>query len=403
MRGALLVCKKEFLELSKDKRTVFFTFLLPLILYPLLFGMVAGLGRTDEAKRQGRASRVVLVDPGGVMEPLLRAEPGSFELVAPPAGDLRQAIRDQRLEMRVQVEAEALSKLERHQTFKVTAACDPSEDASGLALARLKKLLEEQNRRWVQERLRQSGASLELDTPSRLETLEMGDLGLKVGRTLGAFLPYLLMLMMFAGSMQHGIYATAGEKERGTLLSLLSTRLPRHQIIWGKLLYVFSVGLVSAVINLLSMGISIGQLFSTAAMGGGKPSASIGSLAGLASPGILGLTFLLMVPLGLLFANFILMMGIRARNSMEAGTSIMPGMVVVIVMAVFSMAPGIEKMVILPYVPILNVSLAIRKLFSQQGNFLEYGIALAMTLGLAAALTWLSTRLLNRETVVFRL
>lgn len=397
MRGALLVCKKEFLELSKDRRTVFFTFLLPIILYPLLIAMVAGLSRTDEVKRQGRASRVLLVDPGGLLEPLLRAEPESFELVSPPAGDLRRAIRDQRLEMRIQVEPEAPLKLKRQQTFTITAACDPSEDASGLALSRLKRVLEKQNHRWVQERLRQAGASLELDAPSRLETLEMGDLGLKVGRTLGAFLPYLLMLMMFAGSMQHGIYATAGEKERGTLLSLLSTRLPRHQIIWGKLLYVFSVGLMSAIINLLSMGLSIGGAFK------GGAAVSGGSLADLASPAVLGLTFLLMVPLGLLFANFIVMMGIRARNSMEAGTSIMPGMVVVMVMAVFSMAPGIEKMPFLPYVPILNVSLAVRKLFSQQGNAFEYGIALAMTLGLAAALTWLSTRLLNRETAVFTL
>jgi len=398
MNGALLVCKKEFLELSKDRRTVFFTFLLPLVLYPLLFAMVGGLSRTDEANRQGRASRVVLVDPGGVLTSALKAEPESFELVAPPAGDLRQAIRDQRLEMKIQVEADAPLKLSRHRTFTVTAACDPSEDASGLALTRLRKILEKQNRRWVEERLRLAGVSPELDRPSRLETQEMGDLGLKVGRTLGAFLPYLLMLMMFAGSMQHGIYATAGEKERGTLLSLLSTRLPRHQIIWGKLLYVFAVGLLSAFINLLSMGVSIGSVVRAGAEG---QAMSAGSLADLARPSTLGLTFLLMAPLGLLFANFIVMMGIRARNSVEAGTSIMPGMVVVLVMAVFSMAPGLEKLAFLPYVPILNVSLAIRKLFSQQGNAFEFWVALLMTLGLAAVMTWLSTRLLNRETSVF--
>ncbi|MBP1627971.1 MAG: ABC-type Na+ efflux pump, permease component [Holophagaceae bacterium] len=398
MNGALLVCKKEFLELSKDRRTVFFTFLLPLVLYPLLFAMVGGLSRTDEANRQGRASRVVLVDPGGVLTSALKAEPESFELVAPPAGDLRQAIRDQRLEMKIQVEADAPLKLSRHRTFTVTAACDPSEEASGLALTRLRKILEKQNRRWVEERLRLAGVSPELDRPSRLETQEMGDLGLKVGRTLGAFLPYLLMLMMFAGSMQHGIYATAGEKERGTLLSLLSTRLPRHQIIWGKLLYVFAVGLLSAFINLLSMGVSIGSVVRAGAEG---QAMSAGSLADLARPSTLGLTFLLMAPLGLLFANFIVMMGIRARNSVEAGTSIMPGMVVVLVMAVFSMAPGLEKLAFLPYVPILNVSLAIRKLFSQQGNAFEFWVALLMTLGLAAVMTWLSTRLLNRETSVF--
>jgi sodium transport system permease protein len=125
-------------------------------------------------------------------------------------------------------------------------------------------------------------------------------------------------------------------------------------------------------------------------------------LAALASPTILSLTFMLMIPLGLLFANFIVVMGIQAKNTVEAGTAVMPGFMVVMVMAVFSMAPGIEKLAFLPYVPILNVSLAIRKLFSQQGNAVEYTIALVMTVGLAAALTWLSTRLLNRESALFK-
>ena len=57
---------------------------------------------------------------------------------------------------------------------------------------------------------------------------------------------------------------------------------------------------------------------------------------------------------------------------------------IVVVLGVFSMAPGLEKMAFLPYVPIVNVSLAIRKLFSQQANAIEYLVALGMTIGLAA-------------------
>ena len=74
----------------------------------------------------------------------------------------------------------------------------------------------------------------------------------------------------------------------------------------------------------------------------------------------------------------------------------------VIVLGVFSMAPGIEKMAFLPYVPILNISLAIRKLFSQQANAFEYGVALAMTVALAALMTWQSSRVLGRESSLFK-
>jgi sodium transport system permease protein len=406
MRGALLVCKKEFMELSKDRKTMFFTFLMPFILYPLLFGMLGKLIQKDSADRKGRPSRVLLVDPAGVVGPILKADAKAFELVTAPQGDVNQAIRDQKLEMKLEVEPEAGSKLKAQQTFSLNATYDKSDDASGLAVKRLKETMEKQNTAWVQGRLSTLGASKELALPSRIQTTDAGNVGLVVGKALGAFLPYMIMLMMFAGSMQHGIYATAGEKERGTLLSLLSTSLPRNQIIWGKLIYVFAIGLISVVINLASMGISMGQMIPAQASVGAATAAAggpgLGALSAIASPVTLTLTFLLMIPLGLLFANFIVLMGTQAKNTVEAGTAVMPGFMVVIVAAVFSMAPGIEKLAFLPYVPILNVSLAVRKMFSQQGNPLEYAIAFAMTVGLAGILTWLSTRLLNRESVLFK-
>ena len=109
-----------------------------------------------------------------------------------------------------------------------------------------------------------------------------------------------------------------------------------------------------------------------------------------------------MVPLGLLFSNFIIFMGIRAKNTVEAGSSLMPFTMLIVFMGLFSAAPGVEKMTLLPYIPILNVSLAIRKLFSQQGSPMEYLIALFMTIGLAGVMTWVSTRLINRESAIFK-
>jgi sodium transport system permease protein len=401
MRGAFLIWKKEFLELSKDRRTVFFTFVMPLIIYPLIFTMMTKLGENDSAKREAKPSRIHLVDPAGVLAPALRADARTFALVDGPAGgapQLRQAIRDQKLEMEVQVDPRAAESLERATAFPVKAVYDSSDDSSRLALKRVKKALQALDTQWVQARLKTLGASAELAVPSHLEEVDAGDKALEAGKFLGSLLPYVLMMMMFAGGMQHGIYATAGEKERGTLLSLLSTSIPRSQIIIGKLLYVFSIGLITALISLLSIGLSITRIVATHGGTGAGPS----GMEALGNPVTLILTFLLMVPLGLFFANFIILGGIQARNTVEAGTALMPGMLVVVVLGVFSMAPGIEKMAFLPYTPVLNVSLAIRKLFSQQGNQTEYLIAFAMTVGLAALMTWLSTRMLNRESSIFK-
>jgi hypothetical protein len=79
----------------------------------------------------------------------------------------------------------------------------------------------------------------------------------------------------------------------------------------------------------------------------------------------------------------------------------MPGLFLIITLGAFSLAPGLERMRYLPYLPILNVSLAIRKLFSQQGNALEILVAFLMTTGLSILMIWAATRLLDRESAIF--
>ncbi|MBK8789108.1 MAG: ABC transporter permease [Holophagaceae bacterium] len=395
MRGALLIAKKEFLELSKDRKTMFFAFVLPFLLYPAIFGMMAKMGKRDEAQNRNKASRVYVADASGVLNGVL-ADPKLFERVARPEGDLKQAIRDQKLEMALETDANAAEALQKHQTFTLAVTMDESERASEVALKRLKEALKGQEKAWVQGRLQVLGASSQLAEPVKLQVKNAADIALEVGKAMGKFLPYLLMIMMYTGAMQHGIYATAGEKERQTLLSLMATRLPRNQIILGKLLYIFCMGVIAALLNLLSMGVSIGF------MGGGSAS-SMQAMSAIANPVTLGLTFLIMVPLGLFFSNFILLMGIQAKNTIEAGSAITPGIFLVVFLGVFTMAPGVDKMAFLTYVPVVNVCIALRKMFSQQPNWLEYGIAFTMTVGLAGLMTLVSTRVLNQEKALFKM
>jgi len=327
---------------------------------------------------------------------VLASDTKHFVRVAKPEGDLKQAIRDQKLELALEVDPNASADLQKNETFQLSATMDESERASELALKRLKEALATQEKTWVEGRLQRLGASSQLAEPLKLEVKNAADTALEIGKFMGRLLPYMLMIMMYTGSMQHGIYATAGEKERHTLLSLMATRLPRNQIILGKLLYIFCMGVIAALLNLLSMGISV------AFIGGGTGS-SMQAVVAIINPMTLGLTFLIMVPLGLFFSNFILLMGIQAKNTIEAGSAITPGIFLVVFLGVFTMAPGVDKMAFLSYVPVVNVCLALRKLFSQQFSWMEYLIAFTMTVGLAGLMTLVSTRILNQEKALFKM
>lgn len=405
MRGALLIVKKEFMELFKDRKTVFFTFAVPLLLYPMMFLMIGKLAQSDSAQRKSKASRVCVSDPSQLVIPILKADSKKFEIVDKPQGELKRALLDQQLELAVDVDPKASEKIEKQETFVIKATADQSDASGRLALERFREALRTQDEKWVKARLEALHTSTQLAVPTKLEKLDAGDENLSLAKALGSFLPYMLMLMMFFGAMQPGIYVTAGETERGTLQSLLATSLPRTQIIIGKLLYVFSIGVISAVLNIISMTFSMAKLASmgmSTQAGTATAQHTAPNLAAIAHPTTIALALLLMIPLGLLFSNIILIGGIHAKNSQEAGTSLMPAILVVLFLGIFSMAPGLEKMAALPYIPIVNVSLAIRKLLSQQGSAWEYCVAFLMTVGLAGLLTYLSTRLLNRESVLFK-
>ena len=126
------------------------------------------------------------------------------------------------------------------------------------------------------------------------------------------------------------------------------------------------------------------------------------SILQMASPATLGLTLLLLAPVSLVMVAFVLTVGIRAKSQREAATALMPGMFVIIILGVFSMAPGIEKMAIIPFVPIINASVAIREMFGQQFNATHYMLALGINAAFALILTSIAAKTLDREDVLFK-
>ena len=405
MNGAFLVFKKEMVEFFKDRKTVLFAFVMPLVLYPLIFTMMVKMGKRDADQRRGQPSKVVLVDPENTLRQSLEADRSKFQIIPRPEGEFLKAVTDEKADLLVEVEAQAAGKKARMETFTVNATFDESTSASNLALKRLKEALKGLDEAVIKERLATLKAPDALARPTKVETRDLSDVGRHLRKALGSFLPYVLLIVMYAGAMQHGAYLSAGERERGTLLSLLATRMPRSQIILGKQLALFTLCMLTVVVNLLSMAFSMGRMGSeieAAQAPGPGGAAAVSSLGSIAQPSTILLCLLLLLPLAYFFSAFILMIGTQAKTTREAQTALTPGIFVVIMLGVFSMAPGIEKMAALPYVPILNISLAIRKLFSQQGNAFEYAVALLMTVGLAALTTWQSSRVLSRESALFK-
>ena len=402
MRGAWLVMKKEFLELSKDRKTLFFMFAMPLILYPALFGMMSKMHARDESQRKSKPSRVYVVDPGSVLLPALQADTKDFQLVPSPAGDLQKALRDKKLDLSLDVSPNASDDLKAQRPIKITAFYNKVEDDSSEAFDRFNQLLKTQGDTWVKARLQTLNASADLATPAAVEEKDASDDTLEKQKLLGILVPYIVLIAMFGPIMGQGSGMTAGERERGTLMSLLSTRIPRSQIAIGKLLALFALGVLGMASNVLGIALSANSMIDHPAKAAAGTAQAPASLLQVASPSTLGLMFVLLIPVALVMVSFVLTVGIRAKTQREAATALMPGMFVIVILGVFSMSPGLENMAAIHFVPIINASMSIREMFSQQFNWGHYLLALGINTALAAGFTAIAAKTLDREDVLFK-
>jgi sodium transport system permease protein len=187
----------------------------------------------------------------------------------------------------------------------------------------------------------------------------------------------------------------AGEKERGTLETLLLAPIPRTRIVLAKFLVLFTVGLTSALLMVASMGLLL-TLFGNRFEGG------LAQMVRAIGARDLAMVALMLVPTAAIFASILLSISIYAKSYKEATGMISPLMMLVIVPIVLAMLPGVELNWFWSMVPLTNVSLAMKELVKGTMDYrMFFAILLSTTLIAGALLAWCRWWF-TREVVLFR-
>ena len=177
--------------------------------------------------------------------------------------------------------------------------------------------------------------------------------------SLGMMLPLILVLMTITGAVYPAIDLTAGERERGTLETLIAAPIPRYQLLLAKYVAVLTVTLLTAVVNLTAMVFTlIASGLAPILFGDYVPSPEIVAL-------ILGLTLLF----GMFFAAVLLTVTSFARSFKEAQAYLIPLMLLAVSPGVLAMMPTIELGGVLLFVPLVNVVLLARDLLREPVPF----------------------------------
>lgn len=426
-----VILQKELTETLRDRRTLIRLLLIPVLVYPLFAIAIGKFQDSDAEAREARGSRVAVwgelpdslktrLQASGKLE--LRPWEGAPAAVkaALETGTLTPALppaeapppspgRKNKLDpswtepenpvltaAREQVEGRALDAVLVPWRGLDTAVASGGEAPlsiyfdsvradSLLARERVGDALDSARKELLQERETARGLPRGFTRALSVLPRNVAPPSRRVGQILGSMMPMLLIMMSLLGGFLPAVDLTAGEKERGTMQTLLCAPLRPIEIITGKFLAVFAISLLTALANVVSMSFTLRRMLP----GEGPISLSIYVL-----------TFLLMIPVSFLFSALFLAVAVFARDYKDGQNVLMPITMPIMLLAGFTALPGIELDAWTAFAPILNIALLIKALFLGEARANLILLTLGSSALYAALALLLAARVFEREHVL---
>ncbi|MYM94732.1 ABC transporter permease [Duganella vulcania] len=391
---------KELLELARDRRTFFFTVFIPVFAMPLIltgFGYVSS-SMFKQASQAEMAYSIFGKEQAPHLAERFAREKGFREVVLASPADIKAAIGDDRIKFALVIPAGFEASLARQQQG-VIALHYNSAATVDLTRKRVMSVIGGQNRLLREQalsalKLNQEQLRFALD-PITLEDHSTADKREQMGAVVGGMLPYILLMVCLLAAMYPAIDTGAGEKERGTLETLLLAPVSRSALVMAKFLMLFTVGLTSALLMIASMGVLL--TFFGPVIG-----SDLGQMVRAIGPLDLAMVALMLVPTAAIFAAILLSISVYAKSYKEAAGLISPLILVTVLPTLVALLPGVELNWKWAMVPLTNVSLAMKELVKGTMDYSMFWVILLSTTLTAGALLAVCRWWFNREQVLFR-
>jgi sodium transport system permease protein len=436
-----LIFLREVRDQLRDRRTLFMIAVLPLLLYPLI-GM--SLFQVSQFMREQESKILVVGKPdleglpplfdGDQFKERWLAEtdkkkshlykitfrPYADVADARDAGKVERDIREevQRGDYQIAVEfpANFRQKLDALRTELADREKSPEAEPEPLNVPKPKIVYTTANeksrlayirvvtalRTWAsavsEQNLHDSNLPLAAAKPVEFAAHDIAEPQQRSAALWSKILPFVLLIWALTGAFYPAIDVCAGEKERGTLETLLSSPALRSEIVTGKLLTVMLFSIATSLLNLMSMGVT-GRLVVA-----NMPIPEISERFGL--PPLMSFMWLVaaLVPVSALFGALCIALASFARSSKEGQYYLMPLVLVTLPLVILPMAPGVELTLGNSLIPITGLVLLLRSLL--EGN---YAAAMPFVLPVVGvtllccliAVRWAVDQF-NKESVLFR-
>jgi sodium transport system permease protein len=397
------IFKKEMTDTLRDRRTLIFMLLVPIVAIPLLIMFTSSMLASTVTKAQEEKATIVIMGMENLPPDLRDSLLNSSRLDVKPQTDyeseaLLESLKAGEFMALVEIPENFLNALEMESPTEIEIYYDMAEMKSDFAVDKLKDIFNPYRDQVVKRRLTDRDISAEILTPFEITSQNVASAQKVAGKELGAMLPYLIIIMCFLGAMYPAIDLAAGEKERGTLETLLVSPASRGEFVIGKYLVILTTGIVAALLSMASLTFSMNYMADEMLS---KMTTEL--LAIKFDFEMVILVIMIVLPLAGIFASILLSVSIFARSFKEAQSYITALNMFIILPAFISFLPGVELDFKMSLIPVVNVSLIIKDAISGTVEWNFVITAFISTLVLAALTLLFARKWFEREAVLFRM
>jgi sodium transport system permease protein len=384
-----LVAQKELLDLIRDRRTIITALVVPLVSFPVLFGVV---GFFANPVSNPSPVAVLSMDPGpfsGNLTAALSTTQG-IHLTLLSAGNLTAAVQNGTYDVALLIPSNFSSSVQKGAQANVTLYFDPTNGRVQQGLSIIRGVISGLSQQIAAQRLRVKGVTGADLNPVGIRQNAVGKITNQSLLIAAGLFPSFLLYFTFLGGFYFMVDDIAGEKERRSLEPLFVLPTSRTTIFLGKYSVAFLLSMITASLGLIGTLVSI-----TNFAGGGGEGFSIPLYIFPPIFAVVALAALSLSALGFCISTF-------AKNIREAQQYLSPVFFIFFIPIYFTSYLPQNQVSQYAAIPLLGYVVLIRDLVIGQASALEIVTSIGTNVVTLVSLIWLGLRLLESEKVILR-
>ena len=396
MKKIGIIFRKELKDTLRDRRTLFFMIVFPILIIPLIIGGIPKIMVSMMEKKM--TERITIAIIGEENSPELMDMFGMADSINVifnvEIDSIEQSIRKKDIDGALIIPDRFSEMVNSMETAQITMVYISSDDLEATK-KRMESVINKFRESKIDQRLDRLRLHSETLEPVKINHRNIASQKEMIGKLAGGWLPYMFILYCFMGAMYPALDLGAGEKERGTIETLLTSPAGRMEILLGKFGVISLSGFLSAISGII--GLFVGLQFMTE-----LPIEIITTMRSIIEIKTIALILSLIVPVSIFFSAVLLSISFYAKSFKEAQSLVTPINILILFPALIGLIPGVDLTWKTALIPIVNISLVTKEIIAETVSsvllFEVYGSMIILAVvGLFFTRWWF-----NREEVIFR-